>query len=609
MNKAVLLFFAFILLCANTLTAQELTPEMESFIAKIDGASLADIEAELDEGLNGLRAFAGFFDIGDSEGIKEYTSEEENFEEPFAIDTSVVTKAVLQFDNIGFQQNFRNGKSQLKFEKIDDNYWNTVWMEEGMAENFMPKTIYYKDGTKVTEGISDNEISFHFENPWGPIAIIDSVAVNYTIYFTAKYDSLLLTKKSKKIKYKDGFIKVKQFENNFLYVTVSDAYADGFYVNALNGDGKVLNQNSSSFSPTTDDQAGDGIAEIISLLEEVQVKLKNKDFKDTAAFKSYLLKKASKLETAKDTDGVYHKKYYFEGNIDKVKLFVETEEKSKTVSFTAVNNSGFGGIIFMQDKKYNIFLDANAKELFRLEYSPIRSLGSRYYQNDSLYYHLDLEAKQLQAIDAFRVWEAANGLAFVQTTEESNFLMYDADFKLLSDFAFEGLYTIDDTYVQGIAGTDNFILDSKGTIKKLDGISDIRDPFDGRMAAKSNGKYGYIAVSGEVAIPFEYVDAGNFQDGLAIVAKETNKYGLIDTNGKVVIPLKYFEIKSFENGIVWVSTDDGYELLDKTGKVLATAEGSSYSVSGTGLEKTYQFGDVTYDAFGRLLPKKEKIKN
>ncbi|QCW98661.1 WG repeat-containing protein [Aggregatimonas sangjinii] len=609
MNKAVLLFFAFILLCANTLTAQELTPEMESFIANIDGTSLADIEAELDEGLRGLKAFMGFFDGGDSEGIKDYAGEEENFEEPFAIDTAVVAKAVLQFEDIGFQQNFRNGKSQLKFEKIGDNYWNTVWMEEGMAESFMPKTIYFKDGTKVTEGISDNEISFHFENPWGPIAIIDSVAVDYTVYFTAKYDSLMLTKKSKKIKYKEGLIKVKQFENNFLYVTVSDAYADGFYVNALNADGKVLNQNSSSFSPTTDDQAGDGIAEIVSLLEEIQVKLKNKDFKDTEAFKSYFLKEVSKLETAKDTDGVYHKKYYFEGNIDTVKLFIETEEKSKTVSFTAINNSGFGNIILMQDKKHNIFLDANAKELFRSEYRPIQSLGSRYYQSDSLYYHLDLEAKQLRAIDAFRVWEAPNGLAFVQATEESNFLMYDAEFKLLSDFAFEGLYTIDDTYVQGITGTDNFILDSKGTIKKLDGISDIRDPYYGRMAAKSNGKYGYLAGSGEVAIPFVYIDAGNFQDGLAIVAKETNKYGLIDTNGKVVIPLKYFGIQSFENGIVWVSTGDGHELLDKTGKVLVTAEGSSYSVSGSGLDKTYQFGDDTYDAFGRLLPKKEEIKD
>ncbi|MDB4292678.1 hypothetical protein N9954_04670, partial [Maribacter sp.] len=321
MKKRFLLFLVLVFTSTSTfLNAQEMTPEMEAFLAKIDGGTLADIEAELAAGIEGLKAFTGFFDGGDSEGIKDYTGEEEQFDEPFKIDTSVVAKAVLQFDNMGFQQSFKNGKSLVKFKKNGEDYWNTLWMEEGMSEGFSPKAIYYKDGTTVTEGISDYGYSSFFEEPWGTINVIDSIAIDYSIYYTAAYDSLVLTKKSKKIKYKDGVIKVKKLENNFLYVTISDAYADGFYVNALNADGKVLNSNSSSYSPTADDQAGDGISEILKSLEDVQAKLKANKFKDTKALKKYLLKNLSKIEEAKDTDGVYHKKYYFQGNIETVKL-------------------------------------------------------------------------------------------------------------------------------------------------------------------------------------------------------------------------------------------------------------------------------------------------
>jgi len=603
MKKSLLSLIIFLLVSANYLHAQAMTTEMEEFFNRIDGSSLADLEAELDEGLEGLRAFSGIFTVPDSTGIMDYalSGEEEKFDDPFKIDTTVVFKAVRQFDNMGFQQSFENGKTKVKFQKIGDDYWNTVWLEEGIAEEFNPKAIYYKDGTTVTEGIADYPTSFFFEKLWGDIAVIDSIDIDYTINYTAAYDSLVLTKKSKKVKYKDGFIKVKKLDRNFVYITISDQYADRVYINALNAEGKVLNSNSSSNSPTSDDQAGAGIFKILELLEDVQTKLKKKDFKDTDAFKKYLIKKASKLEEAKDKDGVYHQKLYFEGNIESVKVYIETKKISKTVSFTAKNNSGFGDIILMQNKTHNTFLDANAKELFKLEYSPIESLGSRYFQNDSLYYHLNIEEKKLEKLNVFRVWEASNGLAFIQKAKEDGFLAYNAEHELASDIPFDDLYSIDDEYVEGISNKVSYFLNTTGDAKKLEGISEIRELLYNRMAAKSNGKYGFLDNSGEIAIPFEYIEIENFKDGLAVVAKEANKYGLIDTKGKAVIPLKYYGIMSHEQGFVWVATGDGYQLIDPKGEILVTVEGSSYSRTSSGSETTYQFGDKKYDAFGRLL--------
>lgn len=53
----------------------------------------------------------------------------------------------------------------MKFSKIGKDYWNTQWMEDGMEEKFIPKTIFYKDGTSISRDISENKLSFFFENP------------------------------------------------------------------------------------------------------------------------------------------------------------------------------------------------------------------------------------------------------------------------------------------------------------------------------------------------------------------------------------------------------------------------------------------------------------
>ena len=608
-NKSILLFFLILHFAVSSLQAQEISPEMDAFIARMDNATLEELETELNQGIEGLRAFAGFFERSGEEGIKNYTADEERFEKSFKIDTTAAYQAMHQFNNIGFQQVFRDEASLLKFQKIGDKYWNTVWMGEGMEEKFIPKTIFYKGGATVTEGIANNKLSFFFEEPWGKIAVIDSVQIDYNLRYTATYDSLEIAKKTKKVSYKDGVITVKRLEKNHLYLTISDQYKDRLTIRALNSEGKFLNQNSSSFSPRPDNKSKDGFGEVLSLLEDIQTKLKADKFKNTESLKKYLLKKADKFKSVKDKDGIYHLKYYFEGNIASLRLFIETEEKSKTVSFTAKNISSFRDVILMQNKTENIFLDSDAKELFRTPLTPIESLGSRYFQNDSLYYHINLQTKKLNKLDATYVWEATNGLAFIQQPKKDNLLMYNAEYELLSDLPFVKLYILDDEYVQGIGpGKENYILSATGAIKKLEGISEIGDPFDGRIAALKNGMMGFISTSGEVLIPFIYKEVENFKNGFAVVENDENKSGLIDIDGRTVIPLIYNKILSHENGFTWVSTDDAFQLLDKKGKILITEKGSSYFVNRSGADTTLQFRDKTYDAYGNLISDEKSDK-
>ena len=77
--------------------------------------------------------------------------------------------------------------------------------------------------------------------------------------------------------------------------------------------------------------------------------------------------------------------------------------------------------------------------------------------------------------------------------------------------------------------------------------------------------------TGEIAIPFEYDDLGNYSEGL-IWAEKDNKYGYIDINNNVVIQFVYDEAYDFSEGLAAVEQFDhimntigGLALYNKTG--------------------------------------------
>jgi len=607
MKKNMQFFFVLVLSCTATfLNAQEMNPQMEAFLNRIDGANLNELEKELDEGIEGLKGFMGFFQNPGGD-IKIFTADEERFSEPFSIDTSVAQIATKQFSDMGFSQVFKEGKSHIKFEKIGNDYWNTVSLTEGIEEWYAPKKVYFKDGTSTTELDNDNKVSFFWEEEWGEIKVIDSIEVDYNIRYTAAYDSLILNKKTKKLNYKDGVIKVEKLEKNHLYVTISDAYANGFYLRALNSDGKPLSENSSSFSPTSDNKSSDGITAILSLLEDVQSRLKKKKFKEVAQLKKYLIKQVSKIEETKDTGGVSHRKYYFNGNIDTVKLYIETEEGSQTVPFTATNNNRFSEILLNQTKEHLTFLDAQAKEIFQIESRPLDRIGERIFLQDETYYYLNMLTKNLDSLEAIKVFEASNGLVFIQHTMENGFLAFNSDLKQLSELEFSNVWSIDNEYVHTL-GHDkgNYAIDANGKIKKIEGVSEIGKLSEGLLMAKLNGKYGFIDASGKVIVPPIYNDAELFSEGLAAIMNEDGLHGFINTKGEIILPLIYERADSFENGIAMVADRGGYQLIDKKGKVLVNSNSSGYFINGSGVQKTFTFGNKKYDAFGKLISEETK---
>lgn len=90
---------------------------------------------------------------------------------------------------------------------------------------------------------------------------------------------------------------------------------------------------------------------------------------------------------------------------------------------------------------------------------------------------------------------------------------------------------------------EGFIAAAKGTWTAAE---------NGSSKPEFEGKFGFLDYEGNVAIPFDFVDAHSFQNGLAAVAVEGKyypKWGFIDTCGKAVVPFRYFEVRNFREGL------------------------------------------------------------
>jgi hypothetical protein len=88
----------------------------------------------------------------------------------------------------------------------------------------------------------------------------------------------------------------------------------------------------------------------------------------------------------------------------------------------------------------------------------------------------------------------------------------------------------------------------------------------------SNGKWGFVKPTGDVAIPFVYDAVCDFTEGLAAVKNFNGKWGFIDIDHKTVIPHWYDTASPFEGGMAEVMINNSYIIIDKTGKMLPPNE-------------------------------------
>lgn len=111
-------------------------------------------------------------------------------------------------------------------------------------------------------------------------------------------------------------------------------------------------------------------------------------------------------------------------------------------------------------------------------------------------------------------------------------------------------------------------------VRVLYGLSDFSEGYMPVLLART-GRYGYLDTQGVVAFGGEYIAAGGFQDGYAVVYTE-NGAGMINQVGRLVVPAEYREILRVGELALLTRRDGGVLVLRIGGEVLLELEGEAY---------------------------------
>ena len=111
-------------------------------------------------------------------------------------------------------------------------------------------------------------------------------------------------------------------------------------------------------------------------------------------------------------------------------------------------------------------------------------------------------------------------------------------------------------------------IDKTGKVLRGYHQNDVGRFSDGLAAIKMpDSKYGYLDLTGQLAIKPRFSYAHDFVDGVATVV-EKNLMGLIDKTGAYLFPLQYFSLLDLSEGLIAAqsATTKKWGYIDKTGK-------------------------------------------
>lgn len=118
--------------------------------------------------------------------------------------------------------------------------------------------------------------------------------------------------------------------------------------------------------------------------------------------------------------------------------------------------------------------------------------------------------------------------------------------------------------------------------------------------------WGYVNEENAIVIDFQFFEARDFRDGLAIYAAVNKRshilYGFIDKNGNPVIPAKYDYVRTFSEGLAVMRENGKVGFIDKTGAQVIPPQFEDANAFGESLA-----GVKKDDKWGFINPKGELI--
>ena len=543
-NKLFIILVLTLIAC-NSKPPSQNNPLLNDFIAELEGKSLKEIEEEFDTSIKQIEKFTTFFSSSFANKIKFIEKEDERYEPLFEVDTTGVNKALHQFNGVVFRQTFNAYQSDLEFEFKDDDFRRPLSLDKNILESYIPNAIYYTDGEVKTDSIANYEVDFSFDREWGKTKSIDSISITYRLDYLKTYDSIELSTDNPKANYKGKEIKLVKMQDNYAYITFSDSITSSpREIQGYSIEGKILEGSGSSKYTIAPQKTKRIFTEMLEYSKKVQQKLKNDDFENTAELKEYINKKFNSLDFFNDNDGVYHREYYYKGNVNSIKLYFPKDTEVLQTEFIAYNTQSFFNddeLFEMQTENGLVFLNSKGETKITIPKNQdiITKIGSDFYEDDNYFYHLNRSKKELDTLFVYDIEAFNNGVIGIKPESfDNDFSLFASDNSPISNKKYSELQEIGNLLV-GIRNEQYYIIDNQGKETLLVGVTKVYDGplYDNRIMAESQNGIGFITSKGEVAIPFQYTNARNFKDGFTVV-KFDDTYKFIDVNGKVLVDTK-----------------------------------------------------------------------
>ncbi|WP_117879651.1 WG repeat-containing protein [Aureibaculum luteum] len=515
--------------------------ELDHFISKLDDKSLEEIKEEMNSNVSQFESFSKFFESSFSNDIEIINKEDEKYEEEFKIDTSGIGKALHQFDNVEFTQTYEDYESQLEFSKNNSDSSKLLDLGEGVSQRFTPNKIYYHDGEVRTDSISNYDVDFTFDESWGKTKPIDSIDITYKVTYVKDYDVVEISVDNPTASYNGGEISLVKAEGNYIYFTMSDTLSAPVRIQGYNEEGKVLDRSGYSNNGVAPGEMESVFTEILGYLKKLQEKLNDDDFENTAEFQEYLKDNLSNLDFFNDNDGIFHRQYYYHGNVKSLKLYFEKDSENREIIFTARNYKPFNendDLFVMETEDATVLLNNKGEQVITLNgFDGLENIGGNFYEDYNHFYYLNRTKKQLDTLLVYDIKALSNGLIGILPEQENeHYTLVTSNNIPIGSKSFWLLQEVGNI-VFGITTDDkHYILDENANSMLIPGVTKVYDKQsdDRIMVSNTDRKIGFINSKGKLVIPFKYDDAKDFEDGLTAV-KFNDTYKLIDINAKVLV--------------------------------------------------------------------------
>ncbi|MFC5048289.1 hypothetical protein ACFSTE_02590 [Aquimarina hainanensis] len=197
-------------------------------------------------------------------------------------------------------------------------------------------------------------------------------------------------------------------KNNFAHIQFSDTIHGLLEIEGVTSKGKIVNKRYQSDSEIPLIDAQKKYTELIDALKEVRKEVYLEQLNNNnEEFRRLSYNKLSKLDffnPDSDNDGYYYKNIYFNGEVDKIKLYIKKSTRESSMNFMSISNTNYGSLIAEHSEdfvSYRILTDTG-ELVTKIQSENYRVLSQdfRYYEINGEYFHLNLNKKELDHIIA-----------------------------------------------------------------------------------------------------------------------------------------------------------------------------------------------------------------